>query len=41
MPSSLRPIFVDNYNSNGMNLGDIPDSLRTSYNVGYGLRQRK
>ena len=36
----LRPNFVDDYN-NDMNPVDRADQLRTSYNVGYGSRQRK
>ena len=36
----LRPNFVDDYNQD-MNLVDRADQLRTNYNVGKGLRQRK
>lgn len=36
----LRPNFVDEYNNN-MNSVDQADQLRTNYNVGKGLRQRK
>ena len=38
--SFLRPNFVDDYN-NDINSVDRADQLRTSYNVGYGLTQRK
>ena len=36
----LRPNFVDDYNYD-MNSVDRADQLRTNYNVGSGLRQRK
>ena len=36
----LRPNFVDDYNYD-KNLVDQADQLRTNYNVGSGLRQRK